>query len=287
MALTDHLTGSVSLTWLETLVLGLVQGLTEFLPISSSAHVRITSELFFGGDAGASYTAVIQLGTELAVLIYFAKDIGRLLSVWFRGLVSARARQEPDYRFAWYVIIGSLPIAILGYLFQDAIRSELRNLWITASVLIIFALLLALADWLGRQQREDLTLRDSIAMGLAQCLALIPGVSRSGGTLTAGLAVGLKRPEAARYSFLLAIPAVFGAGVFSVFDLFSPEHVGKQASVAQTVVGTAVAFVVGYATIAWLLRYVSKHSYMLFVWYRLVLGGGVMALLATGVLSAN
>lgn len=273
------------MTWLETLVLGLVQGLTEFLPISSSAHVRIVSELFFGGDAGASYTAVIQLGTELAVLLYFAKDIGRLFMAWVRGLASAQARENPDYRFAWYVIIGSLPIAVLGYLFQDAIRSELRNLWITASVLIGFAILLAIADRLGRQQRTDLTLPDAISMGLAQCLALVPGVSRSGGTLTAGLAVGLKRPEATRYTFLLAIPAVFGAGVFSVFDLFSPEHVGKQASIPQTVVGTAVAFVIGYATIAWLLRYVSKHSYALFVWYRIVVGLAVMGLLITGVLS--
>ncbi|MQA10289.1 MAG: undecaprenyl-diphosphate phosphatase [Pseudonocardiaceae bacterium] len=273
------------MTWLETLVLGLVQGLTEFLPISSSAHVRIVSELFFGGDAGASYTAVIQLGTELAVLIYFIKDIVRLFVAWCRGLVSATARRDPDYRFAWYIIIGSMPIAVLGYLFQDAIRTSLRNLWITATVLIVFALLLSVAERFGRQDRTKLTLRDSITMGLAQCLALIPGVSRSGGTLTAGLAVGLKRPEATRYTFLLAIPAVFGAGVFSVFDLFSAEHIGKQASVAQTVVGTVVAFIAGYASIAWLMRYITTHSYSLFVWYRIVIGGAVMLLLTTGTLS--
>ncbi|TCP50986.1 undecaprenyl-diphosphatase [Tamaricihabitans halophyticus] len=273
------------MTWLETLVLGLVQGLTEFLPISSSAHVRIVSELFFGGDAGASYTAVIQLGTELAVLLYFMKDIVRLLRIWFRGLVSAEARQDPDYKLAWYIIIGSLPIAVLGYLFQDAIRTSLRNLWITATVLIVFALLLMVADRLGRQERDNLTLRDSLAMGFAQCLALIPGVSRSGGTLTAGLAVGLRRPQATRYTFLLAIPAVFGAGVFSIFDLFSAEHVGKEASIAQTIVGTGMAFAVGYASIAWLMKYVTTHSYALFVWYRLVIGGAVMLLLTTGTLT--
>lgn len=275
------------MSWLEALVLGLVQGLTEFLPISSSAHVRITQELFFGGDSGASFTAVIQLGTELAVLIYFAKDIWRLIVAWGSGLFNADVRRTADYKMAWYVIIGSLPIAVLGFLFQDVIRTSLRNLWITATVLIVFAVLLAVADRLSRRERTELTLRDAVGMGLAQSLALIPGVSRSGGTLTAGLALGLDRPSAARYSFLLAIPAVFGAGVLSVFDLFSEQYVGKAASVPQIVVATLVAFVVGYASIDWLLRYVSKHSYSIFVWYRIALGGLVMALLAAGAIPAT
>lgn len=275
------------MSWLEALVLGLVQGLTEFLPISSSAHVRIVSELLFDADAGASFTAVIQLGTELAVLLYFAKDIARLLVAWVRGLFNSSVRREPDYLMAWYIVIGSIPIVILGALFQDTIRTSLRNLWITATVLIVFALLLGLADRLGSQRRDELTLRDSIGMGLAQSLALIPGVSRSGGTLTAGLALGLDRAAAARYSFLLAIPAVFGAGVLSVFDLFSKENVGQQTSVAQTVAATVIAFVVGYASIAWLLRYVSKHSYSIFVWYRIVIGLLVMALLVAGAIPAT
>lgn len=273
------------MSWLEALVLGLVQGLTEFLPISSSAHVRIVQELFFGGDAGASFTAVIQLGTELAVLIYFAKDIWRLIVAWFAGLRNAEVRRTADYKLAWYIIIGSLPVVVLGVLFQDQIRTSLRNLWITATVLIVFAVLLGIADRFGRRERSELTMRDAIGMGVAQSLALIPGVSRSGGTLTAGLALGLERQAAARYTFLLAVPAVFGAGVLSVFDLFSGDV--RDVSVPQTVVATLVAFVVGYLTIDWLLRYVSRHSYFIFVWYRIVLGLLVMGLLAAGAIPAT
>lgn len=274
------------MSWLQALVLGLVQGLTEFLPISSSAHVRIVSTLFFDKDAGASFTAVIQLGTEVAVLIYFAKDIGRFISAWFRGLFSAAARREPDYRLAWYVIIGSVPISVLGYLLKDEIRTSARNLWITATMLVVFGLLLGVADQLAKHARDKLTMRDAIGMGLAQAMALIPGVSRSGGTLTAGLALGLTRESAARYSFLLAIPAVFGAGLFSIPDVLDRTG-ANTASVPQMVVSTIVAFVVGYATIAWLLRYVSKHSYSAFVWYRLLLGILLMGLLSMGLLPAT
>jgi undecaprenyl-diphosphatase len=269
------------LDWLQAIVLGLVQGLTEFLPISSSAHVRVVSELGWGTDAGASFTAVIQLGTELAVLIYYAPLIGRLLGAWFRGFVDAQTRRTDDYRMAWYVIIGSLPITVLGVLFKDEIRSSLRNLWITASVLILFAVFLAIADETGKQFRDRLTMRDSVGMGMAQALALIPGVSRSGGTLTAGLFLGLDRKSAADYSFLLALPAVFGAGLFSIPDVLDRSGPGPHASVAQMIVATAIAFAVGYASIAWLLRYVSKHSYSLFVWYRIVVGTVLMGLLAT------
>ncbi|WNV86505.1 undecaprenyl-diphosphate phosphatase [Umezawaea sp. Da 62-37] len=274
------------MSWLQALVLGLVQGLTEFLPVSSSAHLRITSTLFFGNDAGASFTAVIQLGTELAVLIYFAKDIGRFISAWFRGLFSAEARKEKDYRLAWYVIIGSIPISVLGYIFKDEIRTSARNLWITATMLIVFGLLLGLADQLAKHARSELTMKDAIGMGFAQALALIPGVSRSGGTLTAGLFLGLDRAAAARYSFLLAIPAVFGAGIFSIPDVL--ERGGpNDASIPQMIVATVLAFAVGYATIAWLLKYVSKHSYSAFVWYRVMLGIVLMGLLSTGLLPAT
>lgn len=271
------------MTWFQAIVLGIVQGLTEFLPISSSAHIRIVSELWFGGDAGASFTAVIQLGTEAAVIIYFAKDIWRLIKAWFRGVLSAQARTDPDYKLAWYVIIGSIPISVLGVLFKDEIRSGLRNLWITAMVLMIFAVILAVADETAKLKRDSLTMKDSIFMGLAQAMALIPGVSRSGGTLTAGLFLGLNRESAATYSFLLAIPAVFGAGIFSIPDVLDRGGPGLQASIPQTIAATAVSFVVGYACVAWLLRYVSKHSYMVFVWYRIALGAVLCGLLATGV----
>ncbi|SDC08031.1 undecaprenyl-diphosphate phosphatase [Actinokineospora iranica] len=273
------------MTWFQAIILGIVQGLTEFLPVSSSAHIRVVSELWFGADAGASFTAVIQLGTEAAVVIYFAKDIWRLLLAWFRGLGSAEARRDPDYRLAWYVIIGSVPISVLGVLFKDEIRSGLRNLWITAFVLMVFAVFLAIADESAKQNRDKLTMKDSVLMGLAQAMALIPGVSRSGGTLTAGLFLGLDRAAAARYSFLLAIPAVFGAGIFSIPDVLDRSGPGLQASIPQTIVATAVSFVVGYACVAWLLRYISKHSFMVFVWYRIALGALLCGLLATGVVS--
>ncbi|ROP35411.1 undecaprenyl-diphosphate phosphatase [Saccharothrix texasensis] len=272
------------MSWLQAIVLGLVQGLTEFLPISSSGHIRIVSTLFFGNDAGASFTAVIQLGTEVAVLIYFAKDIGNFIGAWFKGLFSKAARASENYRMAWYVIIGSIPISVLGYLFKDEIRSSLRNLWITATMLIVFGLLLGLADQFASHVRDKLQLKDAVGMGLAQAMALIPGVSRSGGTLTAGLFLGLDRAAAARYSFLLALPAVFGAGIFSIPDVLERAE-PNAASVPQMIVATIISFAVGYATIAWLLRYVSKHSYSAFVWYRLLLGIVLMGLLSMGLIN--
>ncbi|MDA3643102.1 undecaprenyl-diphosphate phosphatase [Saccharopolyspora indica] len=274
------------MSWLQAMVLAVVQGLTEFLPISSSGHLRIVSELFFGADAGASFTAVTQIGTELAVVIYFAKDIVRLVAVWFRGLFNAEVRRTQDYRLAWYVIVGSIPIGVLGLLFQDYIRSTFRSLWITGAMLIVFGVLMGLAERFGQQRRnqERLQLRDGVVMGFAQSLALIPGVSRSGGTITAGLTLGLDRPTAVRFSFLLAIPAVFAAGLSEIPHVFEPSATGLQPSVAQMVVATVVAGVVGYAVIAWLLRFVERHSVYLFVWYRIALGLLVFALLGFGVM---
>ncbi|SDM43339.1 undecaprenyl-diphosphate phosphatase [Allokutzneria albata] len=274
--------------WVQALVLGVVQGLTEFLPISSSAHLRITSELFFDSDAGASFTAVTQLGTEAAVLIYFAKDIWRLLSTWFRGFVDAGVRRTADYRIAWYVVIGTIPIGVLGYLFKDEIRTSARNLWLVATTLIVFAILLGLAERFGPQRRavEQMTMKDGVIMGCAQAMALVPGVSRSGGTITAGLAIGLNREAATRYSFLLAIPAVVASGVFSIPDVFERGGAGLQPSVAQMIVATVIAFAIGYATIAWLLRYVAKHSVYVFVWYRIALGLFLFGMLAAGQINA-
>ncbi|MGI5215201.1 undecaprenyl-diphosphate phosphatase [Plantactinospora sp. CA-290183] len=277
------------MSWIEAIVLGIVQGLTEFLPVSSSAHLRITSAIFFEQDAGASFTAVTQLGTEAAVLLYFAKDIWRITRIWVIGIWDSSVRSSLDYRMGWYVIVGSIPIGIFGLLFKDQIRTAARNLWLVATVLIVFAFVLAFAEYWGRQTRrlENFTLRDGIVMGLAQAMALIPGVSRSGGTLTAGLFLNLTREAAARYSFLLAIPAVVMSGVFSIPDVFDTSGGGSIPSGAQMLVATVIAFGVGYAAIAWLLRYVAHHTLYVFVLYRVALGSLVLALLMTGTISAT
>lgn len=274
------------ISWAQTIVLSIVQGLTEFLPISSSGHLRIISQLFWGEDAGASFTAVVQLGTELAVLVYFAKDIAKIVAGWFRGLFNKDARGF-DYRMGWMVIVGTLPVVIIGVLAKDLIRDAFRNLWITATVLILFSFVFIAAEKFGSKKRnfEELTMKDAIIMGLAQCLALIPGVSRSGGTVSAGLFVGLDREVATRFSFLLAIPAVLGSGLFSLPDAFAPDA-GQAASGTQLLVGTGIAFVLGYASIAWLLKFVGNHSFSWFAVYRIPVGLLVMGLLATGVLAA-
>ena len=264
------------------IVLGIVQGLTEFLPISSSGHLRIVSEVFFGRDAGTAFTAVTQIGTEIAVVVYFAKDIGRLLSVWFRGFTTPMVRITADYKLAWFVIIGSIPIAVLGVIFKSSIETVARNLWLIASTLIIFGILLGVAEVVGKQRTalNDMTLRQGIGLGLAQAMALIPGVSRSGGTITAGLFLGLTRPAVVRFSFLLAIPAVFASGLFTLPDVFANDG----PSPLQMFVATTLAGVVGYACIAWLLRFVEKRSVFVFVWYRIALGTALMIALGVGVL---
>ncbi|EME22238.1 undecaprenyl pyrophosphate phosphatase [Rhodococcus triatomae BKS 15-14] len=276
------------MTWLQAIVLGIVQGLTEFLPISSSGHLRIVSELFWQTDAGASFTAVTQLGTEAAVLVYFARDIARIAMAWFRGLLHPD-RRDHDYKMGWYVIIGTIPVGVLGFLFKDQVRTAARNLWVVATMLIVFALVIAAAEYYGRKRRpiEELSLRDGIVMGSAQALALVPGVSRSGGTISAGLFLGLTREAAARYSFLLAIPAVTAAGLFSLPDAFAPAGEGLNASGAQLFVATAISFLIGYAAIAWLLRFVVNHSMYWFVGYRIVLGVVLLVLLGTGVVAAT
>lgn len=273
-----------AMSWSQTVVLSIVQGLTEFLPVSSSGHLRIISSLFWGQDAGASFTAVIQLGTEAAVLVYFARDIYTIAKGWFQGLFN-KSKRGFDYQMGWMVIVGTLPVAILGYLGKDLIRESLRNLWITATVLVLFSFVFILAEKLGSKKRsfEYLTMRDAVIMGLAQCLALIPGVSRSGGTISAGLFTGLNREVAARFSFLLAIPAVLASGLFSLPDAFAPQA-GQAASGAQLLVGTLIAFALGYASIAWLLKFVANHSFSWFAAYRIPAGLAVMGLLAAGVL---
>lgn len=276
------------MSWVQVVVLAIVQGLTEFLPVSSSGHLAITSRVFFADDAGASFTAVTQLGTEFAVLLYFAKDIGRIVKAWFNGLF-VTAHRNADYWLGWYVIVGTIPIGVLGLLFKDQIRTGARNLWAIAIALIVFSAVIAAAEYFGRQTRtvEKLTFKDSIIVGFAQCLALLPGVSRSGATISAGLFLGLNREVAARFGFLLAIPAVFASGLFSLPDAFHPVGEGMSASGPQLLVATVIAFVVGFAAVAWFLRFLVRHSMYWFVGYRVMLGIVVLILLGTGVVAAT
>jgi len=278
---------------LEAIFFGVIQGLTEFLPISSSAHIRIFAE-FFGitEDPGARFTAIMQIGTELAVLIYFRKDIAKLISAWVR---SSLLRQKLDIdemglaRMGWLIIIGSLPIAVLGYLGQDAIRTNFRSLWLIASVLIIFGVLLGLADKFGRSDKtlKDLSIGHGLLYGLAQSLALIPGVSRSGATIAMGRALGYSREAALRYSFLLALPAVFGSGLYELKGAISQSDGANVFTLGQTLVATVVAFVIGYLVISWLIRFVTNRSFAPFIGYRIALGALVLALLSTGMISSS
>lgn len=270
--------------WLEALILGLVQGLTEFLPISSSAHISIVGRLISGNDPGAAFTAITQIGTELAVILYFAKDIGRIISRWTVALFNWEKQDDPDVRMGWLVIIGSIPIVVLGLLFEQQIDSVFRNLWLTVAMLAGFGLIIGVVDHFAKNVRplESITWKHGILFGLAQSLALIPGVSRSGATITAGLAMGYKREAAARYAFLLAIPAVMGSGVYKLFDLIKDE--GVPDDIGPLMLATVVAFGVGLAVIHWLLRYISTHNFRGFVIYRLALAAVLAVLLLTGVL---
>ncbi|HVE24798.1 MAG TPA: undecaprenyl-diphosphate phosphatase [Sporichthya sp.] len=278
--------GRVLETWFQAVVLGLIQGLPEFLPISSSAHLRIFPDLFGWPDPGASFTAVIQIGTEVAVLVYFRNDIWRIIRTWTRSIFQPAYRSELDARLGWYVIIGTIPIGILGIVFEDQIKTGARNLWITGSMLIVFGLVLAGSERLGSFRRDtaNLTVKDGVLGGLAQACALIPGVSRSGATIAMGLTLGQKRDTATRFAFLLAIPAVVAAGLFQLSDVANGE---SPYSNAQTALATLISFAVGYAAIAWLLRYVATHTYTPFVIYRVLLGATVLILIASGVLDAH
>jgi undecaprenyl-diphosphatase len=271
--------------WFQAIILGLVQGLTEFLPISSSAHLSIVGQVFFGGrDPGAAFTAITQLGTETAVILYFAKDIGRIVSRWFGSLFGKVPRSDPDARMGWLVIVGTIPIVALGLLFKSQIETTLRNLWITVAMLAIVGLILLAADSLAKHQRDltQLTWPHGIVLGLAQACALIPGVSRSGATIAGGLFLGYQRPAATRYAFLLAIPAVFGSGLYELKDLAETDPNPAWGPIA---LATLIAFGVGLAIIHWLLKYVSNHSFKLFVWYRLGLAAVVAGLLLSGALT--
>jgi undecaprenyl-diphosphatase len=285
------------MSWFESLVLGLVQGLTEFLPVSSSAHLRLTAAFSGWHDPGAAFTAITQIGTEAAVLIYFRKDIAGILSAWFRSLYDRGMRRDHDAQMGWLVIVGSIPIGVLGVTLKDQIEGPFRDLRVTATMLIVVGVVIGIADRLAardetggrhrapkqRKTLRDLGVKDGLIFGLCQACALIPGVSRSGATISGGLFMGYRREAAARYSFLLAIPAVLASGLFELKDAVESDHV----SWGPTIFATVIAFGSGYAVIAWFMKYISSKSFMPFVWYRIVLGAVIIALVSAGVLSPH
>jgi undecaprenyl-diphosphatase len=271
--------------YLQAVVLGVVEGLTEFLPVSSTGHLTVAEKLLglqVDDPAVTAFTAVIQVGAILAVIVYFWTDIWRIARAWVTGLVKPELRGRQDHRMGWYIILGSVPIGIIGLLAKDLITGPLRSLWVVAAALIAWSAVMVYAERSGRQHRaeKDLTLRDALAVGLLQCVALVPGVSRSGATISAGLLLGLDRVAATRLSFFLSIPALVAAGLFELKDALSGDI-----GIGQTLVGTAVSFVVAYASVAWLLRFVAGHSISRFVPYRVALGVLLLALLGAGVMT--
>ncbi len=276
---------ALQLSWLQAILLGISQGLTEFLPISSTAHTLIISRLLGWPDPGAAFTAFTQIGTELAVVLYFRKDLVRIIAAWFLSFTNKTVRATPDAKMGWFVIIGSIPIALAGVFFKDSIETTARNLWLVAVALIVMGIVLGLVDRFAKLTKEqsELTGRHAIYFGIGQALALIPGVSRSGATITAGLAMGFKRDMVARYSFLLAIPAVFGSAAFTAGDISTDNFVNWPA----TIISTVISFIVGYFVIASLMKYLQTRTFLPFVIYRITLGSMLLVLLATGVFSAT
>jgi len=278
---------STTIGYLDALVLGVVEGVTEFLPVSSTGHLTVAESLLgkqTDNAAVTAFTAIIQFGAIIATLVYFRADIVRLVLAWVRGLLSGAARQDPDYRFAWYVIVGSLPVAIVGFVAKDLIKGPLRSLWVVAAALILWSGVMYVAEGRGRQKLEEdsLTLRSVLIIGLVQCFALVPGISRSGATISAGLLQDFTRVAATRLSFFLAIPALTGAGLYELKDV-DTSVVGW----GPLAVGTFVSFAVAYASIAWLLRFVAHHPITVFVAYRVAAGLLLALLLAAGVISAT
>ena len=271
---------------LEAIILGITQGLTEFLPISSTAHLRIVPAFAGWEDPGAAFTAVVQLGTMAAVLVYFRTDLVRIAHAWLRSLRDREARRELDARLGWYIVIGTIPIGIFGLIFKDQIENGARDLYLIGSALIVLGLVLLAAERVARHDRplERITTRDGVIIGFAQALALVPGVSRSGSTLTAGLFLGFDRPSAARFSFLLSVPAVVLSGLFEFASILS-EGKDTQVGLGALAVATLLAFVVGYASIAFLLRFLALHSTIVFVVYRVALGVIVLVLAGTHVIA--
>ena len=286
------------MNFFQAIFLGLVQALTEYLPVSSSAHIRIIGDLMLGSDPGAAFTAIIQIGTELAVILYFRRDIIRILGAWFGSLFGKEGKDfksrmgahNPETQMGWFIILGTMPILIAGLLFKHAIEGSLRNLWITVTVLVLFGVLLWVVDARSKQVKtmKEMTWKDALIFGIGQMLALIPGVSRSGGTITFGRAMGYTREAAVRVSFLMAIPAVFGAGILEAISAVKDVAAGDAGMFpgwGPTIAAAIVAFVVGYVVIIGFLKFVSTFSYKAFAIYRIGLAVVVALLLITGVLS--
>ncbi|MFT4262181.1 MAG: undecaprenyl-diphosphate phosphatase [Nocardioides sp.] len=273
--------------YLDSVILGIVEGLTEFLPVSSTGHLTIAEKILglpIDDDGVTAYTAVIQMGAIAAVLVYFAKDIRDIVVGWSTGIFKPERRGTIEHRMGWYVIAGSIPIGVIGLLAKDIISGPLRSLWWVAGALIAWSAVMVLAERFGAQDRGEkkLTMRDAIIIGLAQCIALIPGVSRSGATISTGLLLDLDRVTATRLSFFLSIPALTAAGLYELKDV-----AGSGIGAGQTIVGTVVAFIVAYAAVAWLLKFVAGHTIASFVPYRVVLGVVLLVLLATGAVNAT
>ena len=279
------------MNFIQAIILGIVQGLTEFLPVSSSAHVQIASELMQvpglsdKNSATTAFIATIQLGTEAAVLIYFAKDITRLVTAWFKGLFNKAARATADYKMAWFVIIASIPVGIAGLLLKHFIEDTVRTLWVIALTMIVFGLVLLLADRLGTKQKaiKELSFGSAIGFGIGQMLSVIPGVSRSGASISFGLFAGFNRAAAARFSFLIGIPAVLASGLIEFKDSY--QNLDSTA-LTGTLIATVTSFVVGYLVIAGLLKYLNKGSFLPFVIWRVVVGSGLLVALSLGLIAA-
>ena len=275
------------MNYFDAIVLGIVEGLTEFLPVSSTGHLTIAEKMLgleVDDPAVTGFTAVIQMGAIVAVIVYFARDIWNIVRTWVLGLAKPEYRGHRDFRMGWYVILGTIPVGIVGLLFKDVIKNDLRSLWVVAFALLLWSAVMWAAEKAASQDRSEkrLNLTDAVVVGIVQCVSLIPGISRSGATISAGLFRGLDRVAATRLSFFLSIPALLAAGIFELKDAL-----GGDIGVGETLVGTVVSFVVAYASVAWLLRFVAHHPITWFVPYRLALGGVLIVLLASGVMSAT
>ena len=277
--------------WWQAIILGIIEGITEFLPVSSTGHLTITQKLFgmqLDDPSLTAFTVIIQIGAIVAAIVYFWSDIWRVLTAWWKGLWSSKHRKNFDYKYGWAIIIGSLPIAVIGLLFKDQIETTLRSLWFVAIGLIGWSVVMWLADRIGQKAtrvEKDVTWKDTLAIGVMQCLALIPGVSRSGATISGGLFRKFDRVSATKLSFFLGIPALFAAGIFQSIAQY--QHISNGVGWGDTILAGVVSFIVGYISTAWLLKFVSSNNFSVFIWYRLLLGGVIIALLASGVISAT
>ena len=274
------------MSWFEATVLGIVQGITEFLPISSTGHLRVIPAFAGWGDPGAAFTAIVQLGTTLAVLIYFRTDLWRVARTWLRSLRDPSVRGDVDARMGWYLIVATIPISVFGFLFDDQIETGARDLYLIGTVLIVFSFVLLAAERFGRKERteREIGLWDAIAVGLAQACALVPGVSRAGATISAGLFMGMQREAAARFSFLLSLPAIVLAALYSMRGVVTGDET-TDAGLVPVLIATFFAFISGYLAIAWLLKFLARHGLGVFVGYRIVLGAAVIGLTAAGAIS--